>query len=238
MFSQSGQFDGIIGFSQGATMAASVCAQKSELKGEIYYRFPILYFRFTVNLAKFERGSIKCPSLHIFGNEKGEDIQIENRANRELASLFEDGCSMIIEHDNERDLTQYARLYKDAVNGHWKLVEEFFDEHEDALSAKITKSSETVLHIAVGAGQKAVHFVEKFVGKMHKEALSSQDSQGDTALGVAAITGNTKAARILVKKETDLLYIKDNEGRLPVHLAARYGNTHVIVLTECHDESN
>ncbi|KAM7474322.1 hypothetical protein LguiB_021565 [Lonicera macranthoides] len=100
VFAQSGPFDGILGFSQGVAMAASVCAQKPKLKGEIDFRFAILCSGFAVNLAEFEQGSIKCPSLHIFGNEKGEDRQIASQASRYLASLFEDGCSVIIEHDN------------------------------------------------------------------------------------------------------------------------------------------
>ncbi|KAJ6737771.1 THIOSULFATE SULFURTRANSFERASE/RHODANESE-LIKE DOMAIN-CONTAINING PROTEIN 2 [Salix viminalis] len=52
---------GILGFSQGAAMAALLCAQKARLKGK--------------------------------------DRQIANKTSRELSSLFEDGCSVIIEHD-------------------------------------------------------------------------------------------------------------------------------------------
>ncbi|VFQ84904.1 unnamed protein product [Cuscuta campestris] len=36
--SEGGPFDGILGFSQGAAMAALLCAQKEKLKGEIDFR--------------------------------------------------------------------------------------------------------------------------------------------------------------------------------------------------------
>ncbi|EEF49981.1 Protein C9orf97, putative [Ricinus communis] len=68
------------GFSQGAAIAASVCALDRRLK-------------------EIEPGSINCPSLHIFGSTSGKDRQIANQASRELASLFEEGSSVIINHD-------------------------------------------------------------------------------------------------------------------------------------------
>ncbi|CAN1821403.1 Rhodanese-like domain-containing protein 6 [Linum perenne] len=68
------------GFSQGAAMAASICSLEPKLR-------------------EIEPGSIKCPSLHIFGSVVGKDRQIDNVASRDLASLFEDGCSVVIEHD-------------------------------------------------------------------------------------------------------------------------------------------
>lgn len=99
VFSQAGPFDGILGFSQGAAMAASVSALQRRLKGEIDFRFVILCSGFAVNLSDYERGSINCPSLHIFGNEQGDDRQIASQTSRDLASLFEEGCSVTIEHE-------------------------------------------------------------------------------------------------------------------------------------------
>lgn len=99
IFSQEGPFDGILGFSQGAAMAASVCAQWERLKGEIDFRFAILCSGFALHSAEFEHRSINCPSLHIFGGDLGNDRQVANQASKELAKAFEEGCSVIIEHD-------------------------------------------------------------------------------------------------------------------------------------------
>ncbi|CAL5330072.1 unnamed protein product [Camellia sinensis] len=99
VFSQEGPFDGMLGFSQGAAMVASVCTRQRLLKGQMNFRFVILCSGFALKLADYEQGSINCPSLHIFGNDEGNDRQIDNQASRALASLFDDGCSVIIEHE-------------------------------------------------------------------------------------------------------------------------------------------
>ncbi|KAJ8447094.1 hypothetical protein Cgig2_022823 [Carnegiea gigantea] len=98
VFSTQGPFDGILGFSQGAAMVAHICAQRGKLDLGLDFRFVILCSGFPINLAGHERGSINCPSLHVFGNDKGGDRQISSNSSRDLASYFEDGCRMIIEH--------------------------------------------------------------------------------------------------------------------------------------------
>lgn len=101
VFSQEGPFDGILGFSQGAAMAALITSQQEKLKGEMDFRFVILCSGFAVHIMKeMNRGLIKCPSLHIFGDDDhGKDRQIANQASKDLASLYDDGCSVIVEHD-------------------------------------------------------------------------------------------------------------------------------------------
>ncbi|KAJ0508931.1 putative chromatin regulator PHD family [Helianthus annuus] len=77
---KNGPFDGILGFSQGAAMAACVAAQKSSLKEN-------------------EKNLINCPSLHIYGSDHGKDTQIAFDASKRLVSLFEEGSAVVIEHD-------------------------------------------------------------------------------------------------------------------------------------------
>ncbi|KAL2325605.1 hypothetical protein Fmac_024663 [Flemingia macrophylla] len=99
VFSQEGPFDGILGFSQGAAMAALISAQQEKLKGEMDFKFVVLCSGFALKMKEMECGPIKCPSLHIFGNEHGKDRQIANQASKELASLYNSDCSVIVEHD-------------------------------------------------------------------------------------------------------------------------------------------
>lgn len=99
IFSQEGPFDGLLGFSQGAAMAASVCALEGRLKGEINFKFAILCSGFAIQRADIKPGSINCPSLHIFGGGLGKDRQIANQASRDLASFFVEDSSVLIEHD-------------------------------------------------------------------------------------------------------------------------------------------
>ncbi|KAL2924866.1 Rhodanese-like domain-containing protein 6 [Bienertia sinuspersici] len=97
--SKEGPFNGILGFSQGAAMAALVCAQRERLDLELGFRFVILCSGFPINLAECDEGSIRCPSLHVFGNGGG-DRQITSSCSRDLALYFEQGCRKIIEHDS------------------------------------------------------------------------------------------------------------------------------------------
>lgn len=99
VFVQRGPFDGILGFSQGAAMASLVCAQLGKLKDEIDVRFVILCSGFSLKSSESEHRMIKCPSLHIFGGNHGKDRQIVNQESKDLASSFDEGCSVIIEHD-------------------------------------------------------------------------------------------------------------------------------------------
>ncbi|KAK4282713.1 hypothetical protein QN277_014058 [Acacia crassicarpa] len=99
VFAQEGPFDGILGFSQGAAMAALVSAQQVKLKGEIDFRFVILCSGFAVHKMEMDCKLIKCPSLHIYGNEHGKDRQIANQASIELASLYDSSSLVTVEHD-------------------------------------------------------------------------------------------------------------------------------------------
>ncbi|XP_062081815.1 rhodanese-like domain-containing protein 6 isoform X2 [Humulus lupulus] len=101
LYAQQGPFDGILGFSHGAAMAAAICARLGMQKSELEFRFVILCSGFALKLPELlDNGLAKCPSLHIFGSDHGKDRQIANQASRELASLFDDGCAVTIQHDS------------------------------------------------------------------------------------------------------------------------------------------
>uniref|UniRef100_A0A7N0UYP9 Rhodanese domain-containing protein n=1 Tax=Kalanchoe fedtschenkoi TaxID=63787 RepID=A0A7N0UYP9_KALFE len=99
-FSQEGPFDGILGFSQGAAMAALLCARREMLSEEISFRFAILCSGFAVQLSEVKPNSINCPSLHIYGSDQDKDRQIARQSSSDLAALFEKGCSDVIQHDS------------------------------------------------------------------------------------------------------------------------------------------
>lgn len=91
---KEGPFDGVLGFSQGAAMAACVV-----LKGEMGFRFVVLCSGYFGNLRECEGGLVKCPSLHIYGSDHGKDRQIGFDESRRLALMFDEGCAVTVEHD-------------------------------------------------------------------------------------------------------------------------------------------
>ncbi|XP_021728288.1 uncharacterized protein LOC110695347 [Chenopodium quinoa] len=121
----------------------------------------------------------------------------------------------------------YLPLYKAAIAGKWNEATKFLDKDPGALTAKITIASETALHIAVGAVEKNYEFVETLIRRMSPEDLALTDQNGETALSVAAVTGNVKAAKLLVDKNPDLPNIVGKSG-FPIHRAAEYGHENMI----------
>ncbi|XP_022894988.1 uncharacterized protein LOC111409212 isoform X3 [Olea europaea var. sylvestris] len=139
-----------------------------------------------------------------------------------------------------KDLNWYLPLYKAALQGDWESARKFFDQDPDAVTAKITKVSETALHVAVGTG-RAIHFVKELLELIPTDALATlRDQVGQTALHYAAIFGNVKAAQILVSKNQDLPNIHSDTLFLPIHSAALYANKDMIsyLLTVTKDDKD
>ncbi|XP_057506246.1 uncharacterized protein LOC130789491 isoform X2 [Actinidia eriantha] len=132
-----------------------------------------------------------------------------------------------IQQDTEVEIQdeywRYIPLVKAALEGNWDVARGFFDQDESVLTAPITPSLETALHIAVGTG-KALHFVKELVESIPVQALEVCDHKNDTALHTAAWVGNTAAAVLLAEKHQPLLYMRGSRSRLPVHLAAVNGS--------------
>ncbi|KAK6147604.1 hypothetical protein DH2020_018516 [Rehmannia glutinosa] len=118
-----------------------------------------------------------------------------------------------------KDWHEYLPLYRAALRGDWVTANEILDRDPNAAKARVAFTLETALHIAVGTG-KAMRFVAKLVDMMSDELLALKDELGFNALHVAALTGNTAAAKILVGRLPDLLYVQSNNGYFPVHKAA------------------
>ncbi|XP_040385758.1 rhodanese-like domain-containing protein 6 isoform X2 [Oryza brachyantha] len=97
--SQMGKIDGILGFSQGAAMAALFCRQQQKTCGTLKFRFGMFCSGYPAPIGGFDGEIIRLPSLHCFGNGEGHDRQIANMASTELANRFDKGCCSIIEHD-------------------------------------------------------------------------------------------------------------------------------------------
>ncbi|XP_076923576.1 protein ACCELERATED CELL DEATH 6-like [Bidens hawaiensis] len=111
------------------------------------------------------------------------------------------------------------------MDGKWSI---FFNKLTEisSLKEKIDSDGNTLLHIAVGEG---FYFIENIVERIGADYFTEiKNSDGSTALHIAAIVGNTHAAKILVKKNKDLLHTKDNEGKTPLDKA--YENMHLHTI--------
>ncbi|XP_028118597.1 ankyrin repeat-containing protein At5g02620-like isoform X5 [Camellia sinensis] len=131
--------------------------------------------------------------------------------------------------NKDEDYWRYQPLLKAALRGDWDSAKGFFDQDPDALTAHITDAKQTALHLAISSG-RSIEFVEKLVDLMPPEALALRASQGRTALHIAALYGNTKAAVILVEKHPTSLYIRSyDQNQLPLHFAANGGHKDTLL---------
>ena len=116
----------------------------------------------------------------------------------------------------------YMDLYKALQIGNWNAATEFLDRRPHAISAKITFTDKTALHVAAEAGH--VHIVEELVKQMSEENLEIKDIDGFTALALAAYIGNYRIAECMLGKNENLIRIATNEGNIPVVLALFNGH--------------
>lgn len=120
---------------------------------------------------------------------------------------------------NKRRPLKYLKLYKLVIKGDLDQANEFFQRDREAITAGITKSSETALHVATRSGH--TKFVEELVRMMSAKDLEIKDfNNGDTALHSAAIAGNIQAARAMVEKNPNLPQIRNKGGWIPLSSAA------------------
>lgn len=102
VFTELGPFDGLLGFSQGASVAAALCmlGPSSQGNNSVNFNFVMLCSGFPspvpLHQELMARGAgIACPSLHIFGEQ---DRQIGHSKSEQLANLFNDDMREVIEH--------------------------------------------------------------------------------------------------------------------------------------------
>ncbi|XVE80943.1 hypothetical protein DITRI_Ditri15bG0022300 [Diplodiscus trichospermus] len=128
----------------------------------------------------------------------------------------------------EPDLAQYKELWKAIFREDWNDVKkqlQLLDKH--ALTSPITAFYETILHILVNS-EEALWLVKEIVEKIDADSLGKTDYQHDTALSIAAYVGNTKAAKMIARKNPGLLERFNYSGDSPFHAAARFGRGETV----------
>ncbi|KZV17518.1 hypothetical protein F511_38353 [Dorcoceras hygrometricum] len=172
-------------------------------------------------------GTDVLDSVVILDSSREVWLKLEELFKSEEEEDTSDSSSEKEDADTDEDFHRYLPLHRAIIRGDWKEGKKFLDEDENAITSVINDSCETALHVAVETG-KSNYFVRQLLESMSKEAMFSKTSSGSTALHVAATAGNKEAAMLLVNKNPDLLYDKNNKHMLPIHLAAR--NSHKPTL--------
>ncbi|GMY16802.1 ankyrin repeat and protein kinase domain-containing protein 1 [Fagus crenata] len=120
-------------------------------------------------------------------------------------------------------------LFNMAMHGEWDNVVEIYRTNPKAHEAKLTRSGDTALHIAVSDG--LVDKVEELVGsiislresKEIKEVLNIKNELGNTPLHNAASMGNVAMCQCIAKVDKSLVGARNHGNETPFFLAALYG---------------
>ncbi|KAI3724783.1 hypothetical protein L1987_64548 [Smallanthus sonchifolius] len=146
----------------------------------------------------------------------------------------------INEGDKKAKKVAEQLLYKATIAHQFPAVERILNEKVVTLRDKITVIGDTALHVAVATTKKKSEweFLQNMLNLATQDnplLLDVRNSQGSSLLHVAAITGHTEAAKMLVEKNEYLLSAKDNEGQTPVAraLSNRHTDTYEYLKDCC-----
>ncbi|KAK1578851.1 hypothetical protein Q3G72_033583 [Acer saccharum] len=167
----------------------------------------------------------------------GEQSAVEKK--RQQLAEIEDSLKKLTQEvvSNSRvDLARYQPLMKACFDNNMKAVEEFINTNlETILDARIDEVGSTIFHLIVQFPALEA-LTEKLLSKVNANSLVERRSiDSSTALHIAAAVGNTKAVKLLVKKNKDLLTERNFADLLPLSFAigsGRYKATVEYLLSD------
>ena len=126
-----------------------------------------------------------------------------------------------MENDEDGRFSQHVSLEKHIREGEWDAANQFIGSNPETMTAKISISGSTALHIAIFEGH--MNIVEELVKIMSEENLKIKDTDNCTVLGYCAMVGNIQMAKCIIGKSRTLLSIGSEIHRfIPVVLALLY----------------
>ncbi|KAM1169284.1 hypothetical protein ACFX19_031625 [Malus domestica] len=119
-------------------------------------------------------------------------------------------------------------LFRIAMQSKWEEVVRTYKLNKNAHGAKITKSGDTALHIAVSDGQEKS--VKELVKLITVEELEIKNERGNTPLHVAAWMGNETMCLCIANDYPYLVGAQNVDKETPLFLAAVYGKKDAFLL--------
>ncbi|KAL2341038.1 hypothetical protein Fmac_008978 [Flemingia macrophylla] len=131
-------------------------------------------------------------------------------------------------------------LFNLCMEGKWDIVVSLYKEEKKAHTAKITRTGDTALHVAVSAGQSDV--VEQLVTAIislddggDRVGLGVKNERKNTALHFAALMGTVEMCECIASADASLLSVRNVDGETPLFLAALNGRKqHFVCLHFMH----
>ncbi|KAL4560358.1 hypothetical protein LXL04_032508 [Taraxacum kok-saghyz] len=139
----------------------------------------------------------------------------------------------LLRDDRKRDFIDICvPLYNALMIGDWEGAQQILNGRQYLLRSSITENFETPLHVAAASAQsntKCIRFVQTLVNRMDPADLKLQNKNGNTALSLAAASGNVEIARIMVMRNRDDLPTIANAARMmPLYIAVMFKNLEMV----------
>ncbi|XP_062162811.1 uncharacterized protein LOC133869751 [Alnus glutinosa] len=148
-------------------------------------------------------------------------IHIPVESSQKNSHNFSDQVECATSKTDRKTREDCQTLYLAALNCMWEIAKRIVSEDRDMLYAKLTKSADTVIHIAVTA--KCTNFVKDLLDFMTVEEAAILNDNNDTGLCIAAVSGMMEIAELFVAKNSELTMIRGTRGLTPLGMAAEAG---------------
>lgn len=121
-------------------------------------------------------------------------------------------------------------LYRAALKNDWEGASIVFEAYgEGAAILPISQERMNTLQVAIAVTAKYTTLVQQLLNCMTREQLEFTNSNGDTALAIATLSGNVKLAKEMVTKNNNLPMIRNNKGILPLLTAAMHKHRDMVL---------
>ncbi|KAK3188526.1 hypothetical protein Dsin_028087 [Dipteronia sinensis] len=124
-------------------------------------------------------------------------------------------------------------LYDAVLKKDWETMKKRISKEKDVSKylQPISMHQDNIIHLAVHS--KKVEPLQQILDIVDNDeqrysVTSSVNAYGNTVLHEAAICRNYQAVKLLVKKNKELIDMKNNSGETPLFRAAAYGNTKIV----------
>ncbi|GFZ04703.1 hypothetical protein Acr_17g0002750 [Actinidia rufa] len=130
--------------------------------------------------------------------------------------------------DPKKMLSNYA------LKGLWPEVVDLYKRYPELHDAKITRTQDTALHVAVSSGQEdkvreLVDIISK-TGDAAKRAVNVQNERGNTPLHLAAAMGNVEMCKLIATVDVKLITdVRNSESETPFFVAALNGKKDAFI---------
>ncbi|KAL2463312.1 uncharacterized protein Fot_52971 [Forsythia ovata] len=134
-------------------------------------------------------------------------------------------------------------LFDHTMKKEWNKVEEAY-KNPLARSAKLTKSEETALHVAVSSyhSKRVSSYYENHIVGMIKsipeddafKILSMKNDKGNTPLHLAATVGWLSICECIALRNRELISTRNLKGETPLFVAAYHGKLEAFIFLHGH----